>query len=123
MTGIRARWSGGIAMASSSNMRKHSPAAAMKFFRRRKLSQTERLELVLKDKQGAREKLARRLDTAEMFVTDKREAGERLALDGASDQALGRAEAATRAAEDRARTLRAALAQLDEQIAETEREL
>ena len=58
-----------------------------------------------------------------MFVTDKREAGERLALDGASDQALGRAEAATRAAEDRARTLRAALAQLDEQIAEIEREL
>jgi hypothetical protein len=79
--------------------------------------------LLLKEKQAAREILARRLDTAEMFVTDKREIGERLALDGASDQALGRAEAATRAAEDRARTLRAALSQLDEQIAETERQL
>jgi hypothetical protein len=49
--------------------------------------------------------------------------GERLALNRATDQALGRAEVATRAAEDRARTLRAALAQLDEQIAEIEREL
>lgn len=110
-------------MGSSFKMRKLSPTAAIGFFSRRKLSPTERLEAVLNDKQAARQSLVRRLDTAEMFVTDKREAGERLALDGASDQALGRAEAATRAAEDRARTLRAALAQLDEQIAGIEREL
>jgi hypothetical protein len=58
-----------------------------------------------------------------MFVTDRREAGERLALDGASDDALGRAEAGTRAAEERANTLRAALAQLEQQIAEAEHEL
>ena len=110
-------------MGSSFNMRKFSATAGIGFFKSRKLSPTELLETVLKDKQTARQGLVRRLDTAEMFVTDKREAGERLALDGASDQALGRAEAATRAAEDRARTLRAALAQLDEQIAEIEREL
>jgi hypothetical protein len=110
-------------MGSSFNMRKLSSTAAIGFFSKRKLSPSERLEAVLNDKQNARQSLVRRLDTAEMFVNDKRAAGERLALDGASDQALGRAEAATRAAEDRARTLRAALAQLDEQIAEIEREL
>jgi hypothetical protein len=110
-------------MGSSFNMRKLSSTAAIGFFSKRKLSPSERLEAVLNDKQAARQSLVRRLDTAEMFVNDKRAAGERLALDGASDQALGRAEAATRAAEDRARTLRAALAQLDEQIAEIEREL
>jgi hypothetical protein len=104
-------------------MRKLSQTAALGFFSRRKLSETERLETVLKDKHAARQNLVRRLDTADMFVADKREAGERLALAGASDQALGRAEASTRAAEDRARTLRAALTQLDEQIAEIEREL
>jgi hypothetical protein len=102
---------------------KQNLGAAIGFFSRRKLNPTERLETVLMDKQAARQSLVRRLDTAEIFVADKRKAGERLALDGASDQALGSAEAATRAAEDRARTLRAALAQLDEQIAETEREL
>lgn len=107
----------------SFSKRKFGPTAVIEFFSRRKLSSIERLEIALKDKQAARQNLVRRLDTAEMFVTGKREAGERLALDGASDQALGVAEAATRAAEDRARTLRAALAQLDEQIAETEREL
>jgi hypothetical protein len=107
----------------SFSKRRLSPTAVIEFFSRRKLSPIERLEIVLKDKQAARQSLVRRLDTAEMFVTDKREAGERLALDGASDQALSWAEAATRAAEDRARTLRAALAQLDEQIAGTEREL
>ncbi len=95
----------------------------MWFFRKRRLGQTERLEMALRDKQELRQKLARRLNTAEMFVTDRREAGERLALDGASDEALGRAEASTRAAEDRARTLRAALAQLEAQITEMEREL
>lgn len=79
--------------------------------------------MTLRDKQELRQRLARRLNTAEMFVTDRREAGERLALDGASDEALGRAEAGTRAAEDRARTLRAALSQLETQIAEIEHEL
>lgn len=95
----------------------------MWFFRKKRLSRTERLEKALREKQDLRQKLARRLNTAEMFVTDRREAGERLALDGASDDALGRAEAGTRAAEERANTLRAALAQLEEQIAEAEHEL
>ena len=96
----------------------------MPFFRKRKrLSPTERLEVALRDKQELRQRLARRLNTAEMFVTDRREAGERLALDGATDESLGRAEASTRAAEDRAKTLRAALAQLETQISEMEHEL
>jgi hypothetical protein len=117
------RGMGASPMGSSFSMRKLGQIAALGFFSRRKLSETERLETVLKDKHAARQSLVRRLDTADMFVADRREAGERLALAGASDQALGRAEASTRAAEDRARTLRAALTQLDEQIAETEREL
>lgn len=95
----------------------------MWFFRKKRLSRTERLEKALREKQDLRQKLARRLNTAEMFVADRREAGERLALDGASDEALGRAEAGTRAAEERANTLRAALAQLEQQIAEAEHEL
>jgi hypothetical protein len=110
-------------MGSTFNMGKFSPTAAIGFFRSRKLSPIERLETVLKDKQAARQNLVQRLDAAEMVVTRKREASERRALDGASDSALGAAEAATRAAEDRARTLRAALAQMDEQIAGIEREL
>jgi hypothetical protein len=94
----------------------------MLFFRKR-LNPKQQLEHTLRTKRALRQDLARRLNTAEMFVTDRREMGERLALDGASDSVLGRAEAATRVAEDRARTLRAALAQLDAQIADIEREL
>jgi hypothetical protein len=107
----------------SFSKRKFSPAAVIAFFSRPKPGPIERLEIVLKDNQALRQGLVGRLDTAEMFVSDKRQAGERLALDGASDEALGWAEAATRVAEDRARTLRAALTQLDEQIADAERAL
>jgi hypothetical protein len=94
----------------------------MLFFRKRP-NPKQQLEHTLQTKRALRQDLARRLNTAEMFVADRREMGERLALDGASDAVLGRAEAATRVAEDRARTLRAALAQLDAQIADIEREL
>jgi hypothetical protein len=94
----------------------------MAFFKR-ELSPIERFESALKDKQAAREKLADRLNAAEAVLGEKRAAAERLAMAGAADAQLDRAEAAMRVAEDRAKTLRAALAQLDEQIATTEREL
>jgi hypothetical protein len=94
----------------------------MAFFKR-ELSPIERFESALKDKQAAREELADRLNAAEVVLGGKRSAAERLAMAGAADAQLDRAEAAMRVAEDRAKTLRAALAQLDEQIATTEREL
>jgi len=60
---------------------------------------------------------------AEAELADQRGAAERLAVAGASNAKLDRAEARMRAVEDRARTLRAALAEFDEQVASTERAL
>jgi len=68
-------------------------------------------------------KLADRVSIAEAELADKRGAAERLAVAGASNAKLDRAEARMRAVEDRARTLRAALAEFDEQVASTERAL
>lgn len=95
----------------------------MIFFGKRELTPVERFEIALKDRQAAREKLTERLGGAEAVLGDKRAAAETLAITGASDAKLDRAEVDMRAAEDRVETLRAALAQLDEQIATTEREL
>jgi hypothetical protein len=95
---------------------------AMAFFKR-ELSPVERFESALKDKQAARQKLADRLSIAETVLGEKRVAAERLAVAGATNAKLDRAEADMRAVEDRAKTLRAALAEFDEQIVSTERAL
>jgi hypothetical protein len=95
---------------------------AMAFFKR-ELSPVERFENTLKEKQVARQKLADRLSMAEKVVAEKRAAAERLAVAGAANAKLDRAEANMRAVEDHAKTLRAALAEFDEQIASTERAL
>jgi hypothetical protein len=94
----------------------------MGFFRR-ELSPVERFETALKDKRAARQKLAGRLGSAEAAFAEKRAAAERLAVAGAANAKLDRAETRLRAVEEHARTLRAALAELDEQIASTERAL
>jgi hypothetical protein len=95
----------------------------MAFFSKRTLSPRERFESVLREKQAARETLAGRLNAAEATLRERHDAAERLAIAGATDAQLDRAETEMRAAEDRAKTLRAALGQLDEQIVATEREL
>jgi hypothetical protein len=95
----------------------------MAFFSKRTLSPRERFESVLREKQAARENLAERLNAAEATLRERHDAAERLAIAGATDAQLDRAETEMRAAEDRAKTLRAALGQLDEQIVATEREL
>src|SRR6202140_1490561 len=95
---------------------------AMAFFKRER-SPVERFESALKDKQAARQKLAARLSIAETVLAEKRVAAERLAVAGASNAQLDRAEANMRAVEDRAKTLRAALVEFDEQIVSTERAL
>lgn len=95
----------------------------MAFFSKRELSPVERFETALKDKQAAREKLADRLNAAEATLGEKRAAAEELAMSGAADAQLDRAEGDMRIAEDRAKTLRAALAHLDEEIVAAEREL
>lgn len=94
----------------------------MAFFKR-ELSPVERFESTLKEKQTARQKLADRVDLAETVLGEKRAAAERLAVAGAANAKLERAEANMRVVEDRAKTLRAALGELDEQIASTERAL
>jgi hypothetical protein len=94
----------------------------MAFFKR-ELSPVERFESVLKDKQAARQKLAARLSIAETVLGEKRAAAERLAMAGAGNAQLDRADANMRAVEDRAKILRTALVDLDEQILSTERAL
>jgi hypothetical protein len=95
---------------------------AMAFFKR-ELGPVERFENALKDKQAARQKLADQVSVAERVLGEKRAAAERLAVAGASNGQLDRAEANMRTVEDRAKTLRAALVELDEQIVSTERAL
>jgi hypothetical protein len=94
----------------------------MGFFKR-ELSPVERFERVLKDKQAARQTLADRLSIAETVLAEKRVAAERLAVAGAANAQLDRAEANLRTVEERAKTLRAGLVEFDEQIALTERAL
>jgi hypothetical protein len=94
----------------------------MGFFKR-ELSPVERFESALREKQAGRQKLADRLSLAEGLLAEKRAAAERLAVAGAANARLERAEADMRSVEDRVKTLRAALAEFDEQVASTERAL
>jgi hypothetical protein len=95
----------------------------MAFFLKRELDAVERFESALKDRQAARQKVADRLSIAETVLAEKRAAAERLAVAGAANAKLDRADTNMRAVEERTRTLRAALAEFDEQIASTERAL
>ena len=92
----------------------------MAFFRR-ELGPVERFENALKEKLAARQKLANQSSLTEKELAEKRAATERLAVAGAASPKLDRAEASMRAVDDRARTLRAALVELDEQVASAER--
>jgi hypothetical protein len=94
----------------------------MAFFKRER-GPVERFETALKTKQSERQKLADRLRLAETVLGEMRAAAERLAVTGASNAKLERADAKLRAGEDRAKTLRAALTELDEQIVSAERAL
>ena len=94
----------------------------MAFFKR-ELGPIERFENALKEKLTARQKLAERLRVAEAELADKRAAAERLAVAGAANARLDRAEAAMRVVEDRAKTMRAELLEFDEQVASAERAL
>lgn len=69
-----------------------------------------------------RDKLTDRLKLAESAVADSRAVAQRLARDGADDDALDPAEAALRAQQDRVVTLTAALAELNQQVARLESE-
>jgi hypothetical protein len=94
----------------------------MAFFKR-ELGPVERFEAALKLKQVERDRLAGRLAQAESALAEKRAAAEKLAVAGASNAKLARAEAQMRADDDRARTLRTELADIDEQVVSTERTL
>jgi hypothetical protein len=76
----------------------------------------------LADAKAARDKLAERLRDAEIAVTDLRQEAERLALDGATDEALSAAEARTREKLERVATLRPSLAKGETIVADLERE-
>jgi hypothetical protein len=94
----------------------------MSFFRR-ELGPVERFENALRDKQAARLRLAAKSRAADAVVADKRKAAEKLAVEGAADAKLARAEAELRSVDERAKTLRAELAEFDEQLVATERAL
>ena len=87
----------------------------MAFFKR-ELGPVERFEIALKEKLAARQKLAGRLSISEKELEEKRAAAERLAVAGAANARLDRAEANMRAVEARTKALRAALAELDDQV-------
>jgi hypothetical protein len=90
---------------------------------KRELSPVERFEHALKSKLAEREKLADRLALADKALAEQRAITGKLAVDGASPAKLEKAEAKMRADEERARTLRAELADIDEQIVSAERAL
>jgi hypothetical protein len=94
----------------------------MAFFKR-ELTPVERFESTLRDRRAARQKQAERVSAAETVVAEKRTEAERLAVAGATDAKLALAEMKLRAVEERAKTLRAELAEFDEQIASSERAL
>lgn len=94
----------------------------MAFFKR-ELSPVEIFERALKDKQAARVRLGERLVLAERALDEKRVAAERLAKAGASNGQLDRAEAKMQAVETKAKAVRAAVADCDEQIMLAERAL
>jgi hypothetical protein len=94
----------------------------MSFFRR-ELGPVERFENALREKQTARLKLAARSKAADAVFAEKRKAAEKLAVAGASDAKLVRAESELRTVEERAKALRAELAEFDEQLVATERAL
>jgi hypothetical protein len=94
----------------------------MAFFKR-ELSPVERFESAHLARQDERRKLAARLDLTEKLLAEQRGTAEKLAVSGASAAKLGRAETKMRAVEERARTLRTELADLDAQIVATERAL
>ncbi|CCE01699.1 hypothetical protein [Bradyrhizobium sp. STM 3809] len=92
----------------------------MVFFKR-ELSPVEIFERALKDKQATRRRLAERLVVAEQALEEKRVAAERLAKAGASNGQLDRAESKMQAVEQKAKALRAAVGECDEQIILAER--
>jgi len=94
----------------------------MAFFKR-ELGPVERFESAYLAKQDERRKLAARLDLTEKLLAEQRATAEKLAVSGATAVKLERAEARMREVEERARTLRTELADLDAQIAATERAL
>ena len=94
----------------------------MAFFKR-ELSPVERFDAALKEKQAVRRKLADRLGLTEADVAQQRAAAERLAVAGAPHIKLDRVEARMREVDERAKALRAELAECEEQIVATERAL
>lgn len=94
----------------------------MAFFKR-ELGPVERFENALRIKQSERDRLAGGLSSAEAALLEQRAATERLAVAGASNARLAKAETKMRENEERARILRTELADLDEQIASTDRAL
>src|SRR5690242_19353061 len=94
----------------------------MVFFRR-ELGPIERFEVALKDKLSARQKLAERLSATEADLVEKRAAAERLAVAGANNFRLDRAEYGLRIVDERAKELRAQLVEADDQVASAERAL
>jgi len=94
----------------------------MAFFKR-ELSPVERFDAALKEKQAARRKLADRLSVTETALAEQRAEAERLAVAGAPHVKLDRVETRMREVEERAKALRAELAECEEQIISTERAL
>ncbi len=69
---------------------------------------------------ASRDALVIRLKAAELAVTERRTAAQRLARDGADDAMLDAAEADLRRAQDRVATLTAALGEIEQQVTEFE---
>jgi hypothetical protein len=87
----------------------------MAFFKR-ELSPVEIFKRALRDKQALRRKLDERLTLAEEALEERRATAEALAKASASNGQLDRAEAKMRVFEEKAKALRASVAECEEQI-------
>jgi phage terminase Nu1 subunit (DNA packaging protein) len=87
-----------------------------------KPDQQKSMQRSIDDSRANRDRLSAKLGETETSIVEHRAAAYALARDGADDEVLGKAEAATRVMEDRKATMAGAIVEVEQQLAGLERE-